>query len=202
MSARYPGGFIMKNPPAPTATVAKGVWTLKDQNDLVVQGTWPRSPDAPTIGTATIAGTTASVPFTAPSNTGSAAITGYTATSNPGGLTGTAASSPISVSGLTGGTAYTFTVVATNGAGTGPASAASNSVTAEVIGQDAFTTPGTFTWIAPASVTSVSVVIVGGGKRSPYTMGAIFCWSNTGPLYRFQSWAALVPNFLTTAAMC
>ncbi len=87
-------------------------------------------PQAPTIGTATDGGTgtTVSVAFTAGA-TGGKAITGYTVTSSPGGLTGTGASSPITVSGLTTGTAYTFTVTATNANGTSNASAASNSVT-------------------------------------------------------------------------
>jgi hypothetical protein len=62
---------------------------------------------------------------------GGAAITGFTATSNPGGHTATGASSPLSVTGLTDGTAYTFTVIATNSVGNSPASAASPSVTAE-----------------------------------------------------------------------
>jgi hypothetical protein len=87
------------------------------------------APLAPTIGTATAGNASASVAFTAPNNTGRPAITGYTATSSPGGLTGTGASSPITVSGLANGTPYTFTVTATNDEGTGPPSAASNSVT-------------------------------------------------------------------------
>lgn len=85
-------------------------------------------PQAPTIGTATASSGSASVTFTA-NATGGSAITGYTVTSSPGGLTGTGASSPITVSGLTNGTAYTFTVTATNANGTSTASAASNSVT-------------------------------------------------------------------------
>ena len=132
MSEQYPGGFISKTPPEPTATVARGLWTLSQAAGYAKQGLWPRSPGAPTIGTATIAGTVASVPFTAPTDTGSAAITAYVATSNTGGFTGTSATSPISVSGLIPLSSYTFTVVATNGAGTGPASAASNSVTAVI----------------------------------------------------------------------
>jgi uncharacterized protein (TIGR02145 family) len=69
------------------------------------------------------------VTFTAPANNGGAAITGYTVTSFPGGITKTGASSPITITGLTNGTPYTFTVTATNSIGTGAASAASNSVT-------------------------------------------------------------------------
>jgi hypothetical protein len=83
-------------------------------------------PGAPTIGTATVSETTASIPFTAPSGNGT--ITSYTATSNPGGLTGTG-TSPVSVTGLTAGTAYTFTVTATNASGTSISSSASNGVT-------------------------------------------------------------------------
>ncbi|MBV5342835.1 fibronectin type III domain-containing protein, partial [bacterium] len=64
--------------------------------------------------------------------TGASAISGYTVTSNPGGLTATGASSPLVVTGLTNGTAYTFTVTATNTQGTGAASTASNSITPDV----------------------------------------------------------------------
>jgi len=84
---------------------------------------------APTIGTATAGNANASVAFTAPGSNGGSAITGYQASSSPGGFTATGSTSPITVTGLTNGTAYTFTVVAINAVGTGPASAASNSVT-------------------------------------------------------------------------
>jgi hypothetical protein len=83
---------------------------------------------APTIGTATAGNASASVTFSAPSFS-KLPITNYTVTASPGGATGTGASSPITVSGLSNGTAYTFTVTATNAAGTSAASSASNSVT-------------------------------------------------------------------------
>ena len=98
-------------------------------------------PDAPTIGTATATGaTTATVSFIAPTNNGGSAITSYTATSSPGGITGTlnqAGSGTITVSGLSSATSYTFTVTATNAIGTSAASSASNSITTSpnIIGQ-------------------------------------------------------------------
>lgn len=93
------------------------------------QSVQPTKPAAPIIGTATAGNAQASVAFTAPLSNGGAAITGYTVTASPGGATATGTSSPITVTGLTKGTAYTFTVTATNSAGTGPASAASAPVT-------------------------------------------------------------------------
>jgi hypothetical protein len=107
-----------------------GLWTLSQQAQAFGQNLWPKKPGAPTIGTATSGNTQATVAFTAPTDLGvPAVITAYTATSSPGSITGTASSSPITVTGLSNGTAYTFTVTATNATGTGPASAASNSVT-------------------------------------------------------------------------
>ena len=90
-------------------------------------------PNAPTIGVATtVSSTIANISFTAPIPNGASAITGYTATSSPGGFTGTlagATAGTITVSGLSASTAYTFTVTATNSEGTSSPSAASNSIT-------------------------------------------------------------------------
>ena len=90
-------------------------------------------PDAPTNVTATAADGQATVTYQAPPSNGSA-ITLYTATSTPGNLTGTSTDgSPIVVSGLTNGSNYSFTVVAKNLAGDGPASVSSNSVTPRTV---------------------------------------------------------------------
>jgi len=87
----------------------------------------------------------ATVSFTAPASDGGSAITSYTVTSNPGGITANGTSSPITVTGLTNGTAYTFTVTATNAAGTSTASAASNAVTPNESGSSiTITTPKAF----------------------------------------------------------
>jgi hypothetical protein len=86
-------------------------------------------PGVPTGVSAVPGNAQAVVSFTAPTNNGGAAITGYTVTSSPGNFTATGAASPLTVTGLTNGTAYTFTVVATNSAGTGGQSTASSAVT-------------------------------------------------------------------------
>jgi hypothetical protein len=144
MSQKYPGGFITKSPVAPTALVAKGMWTIDQAMQLKKQGLWPSFavPGAPTIGTATATGTTtATVVYTAPASDGGSPITSYTATSSPSGGTGTlsqAGSGTITVTGLSSSTAYTFTVTATNAVGTGPASAASNSITTAMAIGDAY----------------------------------------------------------------
>ena len=144
--AAYTRGGTASRPVSPTAgdlffntdKKAFEVWTGSAWISLIANGAVPL---APTIGTVTVSGLTASVPFTGPADFGDAAISTYTATSNPGGITGSSASSPISVSGLTANTSYTFTVTATNSYGTSNASSASNSITTA-------TTPG-----APTSVT-------------------------------------------------
>lgn len=104
--------------------------SMRYQAGIVLPGYNPlKVPNAPTIGTATAGAGSASVTFTAPSDVGGGAITGYSVVSTPGGLIGTGASSPVTVSGLTGGTAYTFKAFATNAYGPSPLSASSNSAT-------------------------------------------------------------------------
>jgi hypothetical protein len=121
-------------------------------------------PGAPTIGAVTGGDTQVIVAFTAPTDTGGSAITSYQVVSSPGSVVATGASSPITVTGLTNGTAYTFRVAAINLYGAGTFSAASASVTPNIVqGQQAYTTAGTYTWVAPTGVTSVAVVTVGGG---------------------------------------
>jgi titin len=106
-------------------------------------------PDAPTVDMVSVlSGNNASIDVTAPFPNGGSAISSYhgTCTSSNGGVTrtGSGNSSPVAVSGLTLGKTYTCKVAATNGAGTGSASDASNPVTAA-------TAPG-----APRSANAVS----------------------------------------------
>lgn len=86
------------------------------------------APDSPTGVTGTPDDQSVSVAFTAPTDVGGSAITGYRAQSNTGvGASGS--SSPITVSGLSNGTAYTFNVWAINAFGYSAPSDASGSVT-------------------------------------------------------------------------
>ncbi len=96
------------------------------------------------------------VSWDAPAADGGSAISSYTATSSPDGLTCTTTGVDCTVTGLTNGTPYTFTVTATNGIGSGPAGGPSNTVTPSTV-PDAPTsvsaTPGDqqadVTWSAP-----------------------------------------------------
>ena len=102
-------------------------------------------PSAPTIGVATGAYRSATVTWSVPASNGGLPITGYTVTSTPGNITCSTSGTSCTVVGLTNGTSYTFNVTATNAAGTGAASAASNAVV------PANTPPG-----APTNVTATS----------------------------------------------
>ena len=146
------------------------------------------APGAPTIGTATKTGsTTATVAFTEPSTTNGAAVTGYTVTSTPGGITATGSSSPILVTGLSPASSYTFTVTATNTAGTSVASAASNQIISDA------TVPGAPTVGVAVKLTSTSARIPftppasnGGASISSYTVtstpGNIVGSGSTSPI--------------------
>lgn len=112
-------------------------------NNLVIDPVpLPDAPDAPQIGAATAGNAQASVTFTAPADNGGAAITGYTVTSSPGGLSANGGASPLVVTGLTNGTSYTFTVTATNATGTSQASATSAPVIPKGDQTITFTDPG------------------------------------------------------------
>ena len=87
-------------------------------------------PDAPTAVTGTAGDGSVTVAWTAPGSNGGSPITGYVVTAAPGGATcTTTGATSCVVTGLENGTGYTFTVTATNAAGTSSPSAPSATVT-------------------------------------------------------------------------
>jgi hypothetical protein len=91
-------------------------------------------PDAPATNVSAVANLPggATVSWTAPTTNGSSAITKYTVTAAPGGMSATTANgttTSLPITGLTVGTQYTLTVVPTNTIGDGPASSPSAAVT-------------------------------------------------------------------------
>jgi hypothetical protein len=125
--------------------------------------------NAPTLSSVTTVNGDAQLAFTAPADTGGGAITSYMGlarnTSTGAYITGTSTSSPVTLSSTGYGTEYEFSVVAVNAYGP---SVESNSITDTPvnIGQQAYTTSGSYSWVCPAGVTSVSVVAVGGGGEA------------------------------------
>lgn len=120
----------------------------------------PTAPDAPTALKATAGNGQLALTWTAPAANGSA-ITGYKVTSTPAGGTPTtvdtmSTATSYTLGGLTNGTAYTVTVAAVNGVGTGPDS---TSVTA---------TPGT----VPGAPTAVQAVAGDGSATVSFTAPA------------------------------
>jgi hypothetical protein len=185
-----------------TATNAVGTSVASTASSSVVPATIP---DAPVIGTAVKGDTQALVAFTAPAWNGGNAITGYTVTSNPGGVVVAGAASPIMVTGLTNGTAYTFTVTATNAVGTSMASAASNSVipagvpgSATAVSAAAGNTQASVSFTAPVSnggsaITGYTVTSTPGGITATGTANPIVVTGLTnGTAYTFTVTAANV----------
>ena len=142
------------------------------------------APGAPTDVQATRGAGSASVSFSPPSSNGGSPITSYTATATPSGGGGSGVSaalvatsvsasgpgSPIVVSPLLNGVPYTFTVTATNGAGTSLASSPSLPVTPAAV-------PGAPTGLnATPGYGSVSVSFTppsdGGSLITQYTVTA------------------------------
>lgn len=127
-------------PNAGATTAAGAVWLISTVVFKSAAASAPTAPGVPTNVTASAEDSQAVVSWTAPSSGGST-ITSYTVTpyaglaaGTPVTVTGSPAPTTETVTGLTNGTAYTFTVQAMNAVGSGPVSAASNSVTPSPMG--------------------------------------------------------------------
>ena len=147
----------------PTST--ENYYGIGKPNSFVVSGL----PSKPTIGSASISGSSVSVSFTPPVDAVATGVTGYLVTSSPGGITATGTSSPISISGLGGGTSYTFTVKSVNAFGNSPASTASNSVTTPVY---------TYTWTGTTSTNYQTATNWSPNRTTPTTTDKLQFSSN------------------------
>lgn len=118
-------------------------------------------PGAPGIGTVTPGNGQASITVTPPASDGGSAVTSYTISSIPDGLTCVVSvpATGCTIAGLTNDTTYSFTATATNIIGTGPASAPSNGIT-PLANMKSFSGP------APTGTGTVSVSISSGGGAS------------------------------------
>ena len=127
-------------------------------------------PGAPTGVSASASSSSAiSVSFSAPACTGNLTIDTYQVVcTSSGSNSATGASSPISVTGLSASTSYTFKVRAHNSKGYGCYSSTASATTSAVRGCAVYCTQGTYSWTAPAGVTSVSVVAVEGAPNGCY----------------------------------
>jgi hypothetical protein len=127
-------------------------WVLGNKSSLIAIS----APNPPTNVSASISLKTATISFTSPTVDGGSPITGYTATSSPGGLTGTTTppSTSIIISNLLPSTTYTFTVTATNAVETGNASTASLATT---------------TLSVPTTPSGISVVTASGQATVSFT---------------------------------
>ena len=138
-----------------TATNSIGTSATSDASNSV---TTPTVPGAPTDVSAIPEDVLAVVAWTAPASDGGSPITLYTVTSDPSGVTTTTASTSVTVTGLTQNTAYTFTVTATNAAGTSASSEPSPSVITKLT--NIWDAPSTTGWGLAALIAGMLVVMV------------------------------------------
>jgi uncharacterized repeat protein (TIGR01451 family) len=181
----------------PCATSGGVFVTISDvlQSPVVPSVPTATAPGAPTGVSASAGDASATVSWTAPASDGGSLITSYTVTATPSRPTTATVSPVVAVSapatsavmpGLTNGTAYTFSVTATNGVGTSPVSAASNSVTPTPpvnvgvpgvptrVAATAGSASATIRWTPPASnggspITGYSVAVVSINGVAPTT---------------------------------
>jgi len=143
-------------------------------------------PDAPTLSTVTVDGTTATLTWTAPSNTGGQSVTGYTVSSTPSGFGCiTAGALTCVVTGLERGRTYAFSVVATNASGDSAAS-----IALSVTSPTTTTTTATTTTVHVPPATTTSSTTTTTTTTVPPTTATTIVVANSSPLLPKSSWRA------------
>jgi hypothetical protein len=127
--------LALNNATTSAGRYSNGILTRVATNTFVLHGdltgtggTTTTAPGAPATASAVTGQESATVSWTAPASDGGSPILGYTITYTGGSVTATATARSIIITGLNSGQAYTFSITARNGVGTGPA-ATTNSVT-------------------------------------------------------------------------
>lgn len=140
----------------------QGIWSLSEQYQTIAQQEWLQAPSAPLNLSSSVDSNIVIISFDAPNFTGNpSGILDYRVTNLNDGSTTTGSSSPITVTGLTNGVNYNFIVQARNSIDFGESSSVISDTPLQV--SQNYTTPGTYSWVAPSGVTSVNVIAVGGG---------------------------------------
>lgn len=118
----------------PTASVASGIWPLREAQEYLEAEAWPAQPAVPSAPTGTAGDEEVSLTWSAA--TATPAVTDYIVqySSNAGSTwmtfsDGTSTSTSATVTGLTNGTGYIFRIIAVNALGQGPYGSASGTIT-------------------------------------------------------------------------
>jgi len=159
-------------------------------------------PGAPSVTAVSADHGQATVSFGAPASDGGSAITRYTVTAAPGGLTVSGPASPLTVTGLSDGVSYTFTVAASNAAGTGSPSAPSAAVTPADTTPPvvrSFSVPGSLGALDTATSGTLPVSSFIANDNAAVT-GYLVTSSPTKPTADAAGWSATAPTSCQIAA--
>jgi hypothetical protein len=186
------GGYIIGTPPTFTTTTTRGVFTLREAQELRALDQWPRGPVAPTNLAATAGDSLIELSWSAPSNTHGHAITNYLIEYTPTGgspqyaLTGSA-SLAYTLTGLTNDAAYSVRVAAVTFTAGDFSSSLTRTPTSIIV----------LTVVSITPSTNGNFITVRLDSRSKQTPAAN--WRITGTTNWGSTWTNRPPNALSPA---